>query len=378
MSKAKLPTPHKLQSVGISRDDFETWWHFVKIYCQQNTDYTQFFPGGKFQAWTAETRDATRGITVVPNQAAPDPLAAAMAATEETTKTRLLLSSLLTTIAAFCPEGTFKPVLSESTSILWIHDRIAKVCKIQTTGRHLPKILNIKWEAEKDTPDAFFLKVKSAFQDSLMPAGTIYHGARLQAPETLGPLTESIIVIKWLEAIHPALPNYIMENRGDLFTDQAPNFCDIQPELCNIMDSLVAKVQETEYAASRISSQTQFGASRGTSPDPDIRFVRTNRYQPAQSRKPNQNTQRFGNQAKPKLSCDYCYTTGKEEKVWSTHTAQNCFSLFPEKRKPRVRMITIPVHTDENDDFSLEDAMDSLTDNYQNMSVIMDHTLEPQ
>ena len=41
-------------------------------------------------------------------------------------------------------------------------------------------------------------------------------------------------------------------------------------------------------------------------------------------------------------------------------------------------MITIPVHTDENDDFSLEDAMDSLTDNYQNMSVIMDHSLESQ
>ena len=365
MSKAKLPTPHKLQSVGISRDDFETWWHFVKIYCQQNTDYTQFFPEGRHARWVAETRDATRGITVEPVNNAPDPLAAAELATAETVKARLLLSSLLTTIAAFCPEGTFKPVLSESTSIQWIHDRIAKVCKIQTTGRHLPKILNIKWEAEKDTPDAFFLKVKSAFQDSLMPAGTIYHGARLQAPETLGPLTESIIVIKWLEAIHPALPNYIMENRGDLFTEQAPNFCDIQPELCNIMDSLVAKVQESEYAASRITAVHQ----------PDIRMMRT-RSNPQQQQPrrglQHQQQQRYNTAPKAKLSCEYCYATGKEEKVWSTHTAQNCFQLFPDKRKSRVRMITIPVETDENDDFTLSDALESLTDSYQNMNIQME------
>ena len=365
MSKAKLPTPQKLQSVGITRDDFETWWHFVKIYCQQNTDYNHFFPGGKYSQWTAETRDATRGISVNPDEVNNE----VDTAVAETMKIRLQLSSLLTTIAAFCPEGTFKPVLSESTSIQWIHDRIAKVCKIQTTGRHLPKVLNIRWESDKDTPDAFFLKVKSAFQDSLMPAGTKYHGSALTTPETLGPLTESIIVIKWLEAIHPSLPNYIMENRGDLFTDESPNFCDIQPELCNIMDSLLAKVQETEFAASRISTKTDSASA-------DLRQIRARPYQT--KRTPPAQTRTADSTSREKTNCEYCFATGKDEKVWSTHTAQNCFLLFPEKRKPRIRMVTIPVETDENDEFSLQDALHALTEGYQNMNLQVDNHLIPQ
>ena len=76
-SKAKLPIPHKLHSVGITRDDFETWWHFVKIYCQQNTDYTQFFHGGRFSKWKPETQDATRGILIEPLPQADNPLEAA-------------------------------------------------------------------------------------------------------------------------------------------------------------------------------------------------------------------------------------------------------------------------------------------------------------
>ena len=356
MSKAKLPTPQKLPSVGVSRDDFETWWHFVTLYCQQNQDYNQFFPGGKYDTWIPETMDATRGITIEPIQNPEDIVEAALEATRKTSQLRLLLSSLLTTIAAFCPEGTFKPVLSESSSIQWIKDRIAKVCKIQTTGRHLPKILNIKWDSEKDTPDAFFLKIKSAFQDSLMPKGTRYHGIPLTTPETMGPLTESIIVIKWLEAIHPALPNYIMENRGDLFTDQTPNFCDIQPELCNIMDSLLAKVQESDYMPTAARVETQPIHTE------NIRMMRT-RPKPVIRRG---TQQRSVNQTRD--VCNYCIAIGKEERVWSTHTAQDCYLLFPDKKKANIKMITIPVETDEYDNFTLSDAMESLAESYRTMS----------
>lgn len=373
-SKAKLPTPTKLNSVGVTRDDFETWWHFVKIYCQQNSDYNQFFEGGQYSSWKPECKDVTRGITVEPDMTDEDQGKAISKSILETEKIRLLLTSLLTTIAAFCPEGTFKPVLTESTSIAWIKDRIAKVCKIQTTGRHLPKILNIKWDSDKDTPDAFFLKIKSSFQDSLMPRGTMYHGAPLHGPETLGPLTESIIVIKWLEAIHPGLPTYIMENRGDLFTEQSPNFCDIQPELCNIMDSLLAKVQESEYNVSRTTSQSDRSDY--------IRWTRTQTkpYQQAQH-KPSAPQKSFTNSTrfKPKKEvCDYCIATGKDEKVWSTHTPQNCFSLFPEKRKPRVRMVTIPVPTEHDDPITLHEAMEALTNSYQSMGYLDEEEYEEQ
>ena len=54
----------------------------------------------------------------------------------------------------------------------------------------------------------------------------------------MGPLLESLIVVKALEAIHPKLPGHIMENYGYLFTSDTPNFCDIQPHIWSILDFL--------------------------------------------------------------------------------------------------------------------------------------------
>ena len=78
-----------------------------------------------------------------------------------------------------------------------------------------------------------------------MSEGSMYNGSPLTSPERMGPLLESIIVLKWLEAIHPGLPAYIMEHRGDLFTQQTPNFCDIQPQLAENLDKLMTTFQET-------------------------------------------------------------------------------------------------------------------------------------
>ena len=49
-----------------------------------------------------------------------------------------------------------------------------------------------------------------------MLAGTLYHGAPLASDESLGPLLESVLVIRWLETIHPALPDYVMKQRKNI------------------------------------------------------------------------------------------------------------------------------------------------------------------
>ena len=64
-------------------------------------------------------------------------------ANTQTVVKRANLNSLLTTIAAYCPEGMFKTIIVDSTSINWIRNRLIKVCNIESNGRHLPKALNI-------------------------------------------------------------------------------------------------------------------------------------------------------------------------------------------------------------------------------------------
>ena len=73
-----------------------------------------------------------------------------------------------------------------------------------------------------------------------MPAGSMFHNAPLTSNETMGPLLESIVVIKWLEAVHPGLSNFIMDHRGDWFTEDTPNFCDIQDKLLNNLEDLMS------------------------------------------------------------------------------------------------------------------------------------------
>ena len=97
-----------------------------------------------------------------------DNVAAVCDANTKTALKRASLNSLLTTIAAYCPEGLFKTVLNDSTSISWIRQRLTQVCNIETSGRHLPKVLNIKFNIGEESPAAFLEKIKSFFMDSVM------------------------------------------------------------------------------------------------------------------------------------------------------------------------------------------------------------------
>ena len=356
-SRARVPTPKQLSSVGVKKDEFETFWHILVTYCQQDTDYLDFFDGGNYSTWQALGANPTRGINVPGNL--NDQLLDAANATREANRLsvmkRATLNSLLTTIAAYCPDGLFKTVLTDSTSITWIRTRLIQVCNIESNGRHLPKVLNIKFNRGEESPAAFFERVKATFQDSLMPGGTQYHGVPLASRETLSPTFESMIIILCLKAIHPELPSFIMQNKGMLFTNAAPNFCDIQRELCETMDTLLAQMEaqgnvQRLHVVDSTENMRWVNVQKNKQPSRGFQSTKSYTSRPGSSRQPPS-----GN----KQSCDYCSALGKDEKIWSNHDKLNCFALFPEKRKPRTqaRMLSVPVFTDEADSWDLQEAL---------------------
>ena len=101
------------------------------------------FEGGTFETWQALSTNPTRGITVQADSDTPTASQVRDANTQTVVK-RANLNSLLTTVAAYCPEGMFKTIIVDSTSINWIRNRLIKVCNIESNGRHLPKALNIR------------------------------------------------------------------------------------------------------------------------------------------------------------------------------------------------------------------------------------------
>ena len=363
-NRARVPTPKQLSSVGVKKDEFETFWHILITYCQQDSDYLEFFEGGAFANWEALSVNPSRGINIPVDQTTVilDQAAAVREANKLSVTKRATLNSLLTTIAAFCPEGLFKTVLTDSTSINWIRNRLVKVCNIESNGRHLPKVLNIKYNRGEESPAAFFERIKSTFLDSLVPAGTFFHGVPLQSQETISPTFESMIVIMCLKAIHPELPDFIMQNKGMLFTNATPNFCDIQGELCETMDSLLAQMEaqdniqrlkaydDTTENLRWMNIQRTRGATNNVRKGQNIR-TGSNRQSKAGSNKQN---------------CDYCLALGKDEKIWSSHDKLNCFSLFPEKRrgKTQARMLSVPVLTDDSDSWDLQQALEAVENQF--------------
>ena len=153
-SRARVPTPKQLNSVGVKKDEFETFWHILVTYCQQDAGYLDFFKGGQYDKWEALSSNPTRGIAVQPdmNEMMIDQGQAVREANTKSVQIRASLNSLLTTIAAYCPDGLFKTILTDSTSIEWIRNRLAQVCNIETSCRHLPKVLDINYNRGEESP----------------------------------------------------------------------------------------------------------------------------------------------------------------------------------------------------------------------------------
>ena len=57
--------------------------------------------------------------------------------------------------------------------------------------------------------------------------------------------------------------------------------------------------------------------------------------------------------------CRHCKTVGKDASIYTSHDVEMCFDLYPEKRRGGgvgVRILSIPVHVYENEQFDPEEA----------------------
>ena len=169
----QTPKPFQLE-FKTDRDNLNRWWSILTNFCRQKPENLPFFKGGENDTWIAECRDPTRGLTEAKKQVA--------------------LHSVLTTVASFCPKGTFQTITGEADSLAWIYKRVAKMCHIQIGGRHLVNAWEIKYDRESESPDIFYMRIKAAFSENLLLREGKYHGVRQDAAETFSPMAESMIV----------------------------------------------------------------------------------------------------------------------------------------------------------------------------------------
>ena len=151
-------------------------------------------------------QDANRGIVVNYDQTGD---AATVdtnrrAAEQETAKIVNQLEDFLSTIASKCPEGIFRTLINEATSMDWIIKRIRTAFRLQSKGINFYDATLQGYNEDKDRSyDVSYMKLKDMYEDLLLPEGANYHRSQLLTNEALTPLSESFIVIQWLNSIDP-------------------------------------------------------------------------------------------------------------------------------------------------------------------------------
>ena len=78
---------------------------------------------------------------------------------------------------------------------------------------------------------------------NLLAKNDHYHGEKLANAEAFAPMAESMIVLRWLEAIHPSLHRHIQETRASLFT--------------TAVLSLVLQISSQIYASSKLEQEIE-------------------------------------------------------------------------------------------------------------------------
>ena len=283
-----------------------------------------FFKGGAHENWISECKDPTRG--------------------KEDAKVQVALHNILTTIASFCPNGTFQTITTEAHSLEWIYKRVAKMCHIQIGGRHLVNAWELKYDPENESPDIFYMRCKAAFSENLLAKDDYYHAEQLATTEAFSPMAESMVVLRWLEGIHKALPRHIQDTRAALFITAKPSFADIQPDLCELMDTLLQEIEQVDSVSALSVHDDQpvdvnriFSRRGGRGGFNNSRNATKPWSRPAPG-----NT--FKNTPAVDKLCRHCKTVGKD----ASHDVEMCFDLYPEKRRGVVvRIFSIPVHVDE-------------------------------
>ena len=160
------PKPFQLE-FKTDRDNLNRWWSILLNFCRQKTENLPFFKGGDHESWISECKDPTRGLS--------------------DTKKQVALHNVLTTVASFCPSGTFQTITGEANSLAWIYTRVAKMCHIQIGGRHIVNAWELKYDQETESPDIFYMRLKAAFSENLLPKDIKYHGVTQQATEAFSP-----------------------------------------------------------------------------------------------------------------------------------------------------------------------------------------------
>ena len=151
------------------------------------------------------------------------------------------LERMLGIIAQFSPALLRNDIIKKSTSLKWIWTRVRKHYSFSKSEVNFLKLYSIKREPE-ERYETLFQRIVAHLDDNLLTveSGLQHDGAAPTSDEEMSPTVERLAVYIWLTLIDIRLPAYVA--RAYAHDLQTKSLKDIQPQLCDAMDSLLVEM----------------------------------------------------------------------------------------------------------------------------------------
>jgi hypothetical protein len=151
------------------------------------------------------------------------------------------LELMLGQIANFCSVISRNTIVKQSTSLNDIWQKIRAHYGHQSTGSRFLDLSDIKLEPDERYED-LFQRLMAFFEDNLLTTtcGLSHHGTPVPADEELSPTIENTVVLLWLKAIHPALPQLVKQRYGPDLRNKT--LSSLKPEISLALSSLLDEI----------------------------------------------------------------------------------------------------------------------------------------
>ena len=217
MPTIKIYPPERLPDKNLSETQFNIWREELEVYLSQEKSYKIFLPGQQYAEWESAESFSNRirrlndGDVIQANR----DLNAQQAEIENEEKLadmRINLRTVLAIIGKCVSEGHYNSIVRHSTSLTWIYETLKADYNIQSKGIHFFNVLDLKYDADKYTPVAYYNQYRSLIINNLAKAGdTIKYknNENLRHDEKMSPMLEDMVLLNVIREIDPRLPNFI-------------------------------------------------------------------------------------------------------------------------------------------------------------------------
>ena len=194
----KAPKPWSLKE-SETAESLESWWTNQVFNLSCFEQFAEFVADD--YTWRVKGI-ANRGLADDPGRLLNPPTG--RTAAQKVSSLNFMLEQLAVYIV---PIISKREVVERSISLKYIYDKLRSHYGIQPTGARFIDFYAIRLKPD-ERYETLYQRLLAFMDDNLLSVngGITHHGVAIVADEAMSPTIENMIVLRWLELIHPGLP----------------------------------------------------------------------------------------------------------------------------------------------------------------------------